>query len=125
MCLLPIIKESHILKVSPEAELETYLKDGRLDALANLVPYVDVSGHFGQDIGPEGWLLRSSPAERWRVPGCVLQLHATQQNMSAREPLLPRLSASRQVFRLFTPARAGRFVMHTLLPLAPLKTRCA
>lgn len=65
----------------------SYLKDGRLDALANLVPYVDVSGHFGQDIGPEGWLLRSSPAEGRRVPGCVLQLHAAQQNMCARELL--------------------------------------
>lgn len=67
---------------SKEAET-TYLKYGRLDALANLVPDINVSRHFGQDIGPEGWLLRSSPAEGWRVPGCVLQLHATQQNMSA------------------------------------------
>lgn len=73
-----------------------YLKDGRLDALADLVPYVDVSGHFGQDIGPEGRLLRSGPAEGWWVPGCVLQLHDTRHNMSAREPPpLSEPSASR------------------------------
>lgn len=72
-----------------------------------------MSGHFGQDIGPEGWLLRSSPAEGWRVPGCVLQLHATRQNISAREPLLCERSTSRQLFPLVPAARAGRVVMHT------------
>ena len=83
----------------------TYLKYGRLDALANLVPDINVSGHFGQDIGPEGWLLRSSPAEGWRVPGCVLQLHATQQSMSAR--MLSELTASRPFFSPAPAARAG------------------
>ena len=59
------------LRLSPRA---TDLEDGRLDALADLVPYVDVPGHLGQDIGPERRLLRSGPAEGWRVPGCALQL---------------------------------------------------
>ncbi len=100
-----------------------YLKDGRLDALANLVPYVDVSGHFGQDIGPEGWLLRSGPAEGWWVPGCVLQLHNnTQLNMSARELLLSdHLQTGVRLFLL----RALGGLSCTLLPLAPLKTRWA
>lgn len=55
-------------------QCRSHLEDGRLDALSYLVPYVDVPGHFCQDIGPEGRLLGSGPAEgRW-VPGCVLQL---------------------------------------------------
>lgn len=95
---------------------ETHLKDGRLDALSNLVPYVDVPGHFGQDIGPEGWLLRSSPAEGRRVPGFVLQLHATKQNMSAREPLFYS-SVCPARGRCAPVARAdGGCVRHTALP---------
>ena len=55
----------------------TYLKDGRLDAFADLVPNVDVSRHFGQDIGPKGWLaLWTSPMEVRRVPNCLLQLQS-------------------------------------------------
>lgn len=93
------------LEAQPES---THLKDRRLDALANLVPYVDVSGHFGQDIGPEGWLLRSSPAEGWRVPGCVLQLHATQENMSARDNAASSTDAHLETgARLVPAARAG------------------
>lgn len=53
-----------------------YLENWRLDALAELVADVDVSGHFGQDISPEGGLFGSGPAVGCRVAGCVLQLHA-------------------------------------------------
>lgn len=80
-------------------KLKTHLKDGRLDALSYFVPDVDVSGHFGQNIGPESGLLRPSPAQGRRVPGCVLQLHSAWQNMNAPRPLLPPLSAGRQALR--------------------------
>lgn len=53
-----------------------YLEYWRLDALAELVADVDVSGHFGQDICPEGGLFGSGPAVGCRVAGCALQLHA-------------------------------------------------
>lgn len=57
----------------------TYLKAGRLDALADLIPNVDVSRlHFGQNIGPNGWLLPlwPSPVEVWWSVVYLLQLQA-------------------------------------------------
>lgn len=75
----------HLLKNPGSRDLEDW-------RLSELVPDVDVSGHFRQDLGPEARLLRSGPAQGWRVPGSVLQLHATRGGAGGEDE--PPLSSS-------------------------------
>ncbi|TNN52618.1 hypothetical protein EYF80_037196 [Liparis tanakae] len=74
----------------------------------------DVSGHFGQDIGPEGRLLRSGPAEGCRVPGRVLQLHATLRNARAGR-LVTHTAAARATQRQMRRSDGRNYVRNSVL----------